>query len=94
MALPYEDHLINTSEYFHLWVIEGINRGCRRLEDFNVKFERLDKYRKLKVRLLNGAHTSLIPYALSLIGTVGDCLADERTRRHLDACLFGRFCRR
>ena len=91
-GLPYEDHLINTSEYFHLWVIEGMPSDPRMpwLEDFNVKFERLDKYRKLKVRLLNGAHTSLIPYALSLgIGTVGDCLADERTRRHLDACLFG-----
>ena len=90
--LPYEDRLINTSEYFHLWVIEGMPSDPRMpwLEDFNVKFEPIEKYRKLKVRLLNGAHTSLIPYALSLgIGTVGDCLADERTRRHLDACLFG-----
>ena len=44
----------------------------------------------MKVRLLNGAHTSMIPYALLCgLETVGECLCDGRMRSFLDRCLFG-----
>ena len=91
LGLDYEDGLVNTSEYFHLFVIEG--KEDSRLPfapiGLNVKWvESVETWRTVKVRILNGAHTSMIPYAMLLgIQTVGDCLADERTRAHLDGCL-------
>ena len=90
--LPYEDAHVNTSEYFHLWVIEG--KPDRRIPfadaALNVKFvPDLREYRTLKVRILNGAHTSMIPYALlSGLSTVGECLGDEHMREYLKGCLF------
>lgn len=89
--LGYEDALVNTSEAFHLWVIEGE-------EDARLPFARLGMnvkwvsalapYRTLKVRILNGAHTSMIPYALlEGVETVGDCMKNENMRAFLEACL-------
>ena len=77
-----DDKMLNTSEYFHLWVVEGYDK----LFD-EIPFDRanlnvivtneLEKYRTRKVRILNGAHTSMIPYALlEGIETVGDCMKD------------------
>lgn len=91
ILLPYTDGLINTGEHFHLFAIEG--RADSRLPfdriGLNVKWvESVEAYRTIKVRILNGAHTSMIPYALLCgLGTVGDCLADPRTRGHLAGCL-------
>ena len=40
--------------------------------------DNLEKYRTRKVRILNGAHTSMIPYALlSGVETVGDCMKND-----------------
>ncbi|MCZ8517835.1 tagaturonate reductase [Paenibacillus filicis] len=60
--LGYVDHLFNTAEPFHLWVIEGDRRlsGELPLVDagLNVIWTNdLTPYRTRKVRLLNGAHT-------------------------------------
>ena len=82
--------LANTCELYHIWVIEG--------EDVGIPFEKaglnviytnnLEKYRTRKVRILNGAHTSLIPYAL-LEGeeTVLDAISNQKLRAHLEGCL-------
>lgn len=82
--------LANTCELYHIWVIEG--------EDVGIPFEKaglnviytnnLEKYRTRKVRILNGAHTSLIPYAL-LEGeeTVLDAISNQKLRVHLEGCL-------
>ena len=89
--LGYEDELINTGEVFHLWVIEGE-------EDERLPFARLGinikwvpslaPYRMLKVRILNGAHTSMIPNALLCgVETVGDCMKNAEIRAFLEACL-------
>lgn len=89
--LGYEDALVNTSEAFHLWVIEG--EEDERLPfaalGMNVKWvPAISPYRTLKVRILNGAHTSMIPYALlSGVETVGACMADKTLRAFLEACL-------
>ena len=92
--LGYEDNMLNTSELFHLWVIEG--------PDFLVKefpFDKanlniivtndLERYRTRKVRILNGAHTSMIPYAmLCNIESVGDCMKDEKMSAFVKKCVY------
>ena len=89
----FDDKMINTSEYFHLWVIEGYDALFNELPfdkcGLNVILtDNLAKYRTRKVRILNGAHTSMIPYALlNGVETVGDCLADPIMSAHLKACL-------
>lgn len=95
LELGYEDNMVNTSEYFHLWVIET---------DFDVEAElpfskaglnvivtkdKLEMYRTRKVRILNGAHTSLVPYALlSGFDTVKSCVDDEVMREYIRKCVF------
>ena len=65
----FEDKMLNTSEYFHLWVIEGYNGLVDEIPfdkaNLNVILtDNLERYRTRKVRILNGAHTSMIPYAM------------------------------
>lgn len=92
--IGYEDNMLDTSEIFHLWVIEGP-------EDITEKFpfdkanlniivtDNLERYRTRKVRILNGAHTSMIPYALlSGIETVGDCMKDEKMSAFVKKCVY------
>ena len=90
----YGDNLLNASEYFHLWVIEGYNGLFDELPldqcGLNVILtDNLDMYRTRKVRILNGAHTSMVPYALLCgLETVGDCMKDPTMREHLRACVY------
>lgn len=93
--LGYEDNMLNTSEYFHLWVIET---------DYDLEAElpfskaglnviitpdQLERYRTRKVRILNGAHTSMVPYALlSGLETVKDATEDKVMSAHLRKCIF------
>lgn len=87
------DRMLNTSEYFHLWVIEGYLDLFKELPldkcDLNVVLtDKLERYRTIKVRILNGAHTSMIPYALlNNVETVRECLESELISKHLHACL-------
>ena len=95
LALGYEDNMVNTSEFFHLWVIETdfdieaeLPFSCA---DLNVIItpDKLEMYRTRKVRILNGAHTSLVPYALlSGLDTVKSCIDDPTMREHLRKCVF------
>ncbi len=95
LDLPYTDSMVNTSEFFHLWVIEteydieselpfakaGLN--------VIVTPDKLEMYRTRKVRILNGAHTSLVPYALlSGKDTVKSCIDDPTMSEHLRKCVF------
>lgn len=88
----FDDKMVNTSEYFHLWVIDGYEGLFEEIPfdkcGLNVILTKeLKKYRTIKVRILNGSHTSMIPYALlSGVETVGDCLKDEKMSAHLVAC--------
>ena len=92
--LGYEDKMLNTSEYFHLWVIEGYEGLFNEIPfdkcGLNVILtNELEKYRTRKVRILNGAHTSLVPYALlSGFDTVKSCVDDEKMREHIRKCVF------
>ena len=90
----FDDKMINTSEYFHLWVIEGYDRLFEELPfdkcGLNVIVtDNLEMYRTRKVRILNGAHTSLVPYALlSGLDTVKSCIDDETMLAHIRKCVF------
>ena len=92
--LGYEDNMLNTSEYFHLWVIDGYKDLCKEIPfdkcDLNVIVtENLEMYRTRKVRILNGAHTSLVPYALlEGFDTVKSCVDDEKMLSHIKNCVF------
>ena len=94
IELGYTDAMLNTSELFHLWVIET---------DYDIKSEipfdkadvnvivtdDLEGYRTRKVRILNGAHTAMIPYALlEGVATVGECMDNEKLSAHVKACVY------
>lgn len=76
-----DDKFLDTAEIFHLWVIEGDfeNELPLKKAGFNVIWtDDAKPYKKIKVRILNGAHTSLVAGALlSGIETVGEAMADE-----------------
>jgi len=90
----FDDKMINTSEYFHLWVIEGYDKLFSELPfdkcGLNVIVtDNLEMYRTRKVRILNGAHTSLVPYALlSGFDTVKSCIDDEGMLTHIKKCVY------
>ena len=94
LGLGYEDNLLNTSEYFHLWVIEGPAERVLEIPfdktDLNVIVtDDMTMYRTRKVRILNGAHTAMIPYALLRgVETVGDCMADETMSAFVKSCVY------
>ena len=95
LGLGYEDNMANTSEFFHLWVIETDFDLDKEMPfsstDLNVIItpDKLEMYRTRKVRILNGAHTSLVPYALLCgLDTVKSCLDDETMSAHLKKCVF------
>lgn len=64
--LGFEDQMMTEGEAFHFWVIEGPAHVRSKLPldqaGLNVVFtEDLTPYRTRKVRILNGAHTSMVP---------------------------------
>ncbi len=67
--LGYEDNLVVAGEYFHLWAIEA-PQAIREKYPFDkaglnvVWLEDMTKFRDKKVRILNGAHTALVPVGL------------------------------
>ncbi|KAI9549763.1 putative altrote oxidoreductase-like [Daphnia sinensis] len=66
--LGYHDELIVMAEPFHLWVIEAPEQVKNEFPldqaGLNVKFvPDLTPYRTQKVRILNGGHTALVPWA-------------------------------
>lgn len=86
-----EDQFLDAAESFHLWVIEGDFEKELPLKKagFNVIWtEDVSPYKKIKVRILNGAHTSLVAGALlSGIETVGAAMSDEVASPFLYKCI-------
>lgn len=67
--LEYEDKLIVSAEVFLLWVIEGGENLKKKIPfdkiDENVLIVKdMQPYRTRKVRILNGAHTVMVPFSL------------------------------
>ncbi|SFG99166.1 tagaturonate reductase [Algoriphagus hitonicola] len=63
-----KDELLVMAEPYYFWAIEGAEKLKSEIDwekaGLNVKFvKNLEVYRSRKVRILNGAHTALVPYA-------------------------------
>lgn len=90
--IGYRDNLLDTAEPYHLWVIEGDFEDELPLQKagFNVIWtDNVKPYKKMKVRILNGAHTSLVfPSLLCDVGAVGESLKDEQLNAFLNTCIF------
>ena len=86
-----DDKFLDAAEIFHLWVIEGDfeNELPLKKAGFNVVWtDDAKPYKKIKVRILNGAHTSMVTGALlSGVETVGECMADETVSAYLNKCM-------
>ena len=89
----YKDNLIDTSEIFHFWVIEGPEELAKELPfdqiGLNVLFTPNAKpYKKRKVRILNGAHTcSVLAAYLCGKNTVGELMKDKKFYTYLEKAL-------
>lgn len=85
------DTLLDTAEPYHLWVIEGDFEQELPLQaaGLNVVWtDQVAPYKKMKVRILNGAHTALVfPSLLCRVETVGESLKDKDLATFLDCCL-------
>ena len=86
-----DDKFLDTAEIFHLWVIEGNFEADLPLKKagFNVVWtDDAKPYKKIKVRILNGAHTSMVTGGiLSGLETVGECMGDEKVSAFLSKCM-------
>lgn len=87
-----QDNMMDTAEIFHLWVIQGQHEEELPLQKagYNIIWtDNVDPYKKRKVRILNGAHTSMVLGAyLYGLETVGECLKDEKVSALLKKCIF------
>ncbi|WP_343328580.1 tagaturonate reductase [Polaribacter staleyi] len=96
--LGYKDNLVVEGEQFHLWVIEGPKSVKEEFPSevcgLNVVFtDNQEPYRTRKVRILNGAHTSLVPVGyLYGIDRVRESLEDKVVGQFLKDTLFNNIC--
>ena len=91
--LGYEDQQLDTAEPFGLWVIEGPEQVKQELplDQVNpvVFTDNVKPYKLRKVRMLNGAHTTMVLGAyLAGLDTVGECMADGDVRPFLEKALY------
>ena len=81
--LGYTDQLLDTAEFFHLWVMEGPAHLAEELPFHKLGLhvvwtDDMTPYRTRKVRMLNGAHTSCSLGAyLAGLDTVGSMMTDD-----------------
>ncbi|MFC4222037.1 tagaturonate reductase [Flagellimonas marina] len=79
----FQDSLLVAGELYHSWIIEAPPIVKKELPisktDLNVQFvENLTPFRKLKVHILNGAHTAMVPVGyIAGLYTVKDCMDDK-----------------
>jgi tagaturonate reductase len=96
--LGYVDNLVVEGEQFHLWVIEGPKSVKEEFPaeacGLNVVFtDNMEPYRTRKVRILNGAHTTLVPVGyLFGIDKVRESLEDPIVGSYLKQAIFEEIC--
>lgn len=87
--LGFRDKLLVAGEDYHSWVINAPALVQAELPfaqtTLNVQFvDNLADYREMKVRILNGAHTALVPVGyLAGLRTVKDGMDDDDVRNHI-----------
>lgn len=93
-SLGYDDKLLVAAELYHSWVIEGNSVVQEAFPvdktNLNVQFVKdLRPYRVMKVKVLNGAHTALVPVGyLSGLRMVEEVMADEQLCQFVENILF------
>lgn len=91
--LGYKDDLMVVAEPFHFWAIEGPESlkklfPASRLGLDVIVVDDLQPYRTRKVRILNGAHTTMVPVAyLKGLRFVGDAMNDTEVSNYLQSVL-------
>lgn len=92
--LDYSDNLIVSAEAFLLWVIEGDETLKTKLPfdktNLDVKIvDNMQPFRTRKVRILNGAHTAMVPFSI-LYGntTVKESVDDAFTGPFIQKAVF------
>ena len=91
--LGYTDDLLVAGEYYHSWVVQGDATVVKELPfsqtDLQVEFvDDLAPYRDMKVRILNGAHTSMVPVGyLAGIRFVEEAMNDETVSGFIESLL-------
>lgn len=87
-----QDKLINTAEIFYLWVIEGNHEKELPLQEAGLNViwaDDVTPYKKRKVRILNGGHTSLVSGAMLYgLETVAECLENPLVDDYLNYIMF------
>ena len=87
-----EDPFLTETEPYHLWAIEGDFESelPLRRAGYNVIWtDDVTPFKKLKVRILNGSHSSLCPMALLCgVESVGDAMADPELSAYHQKLLF------
>lgn len=91
--LGYDDPFLVAAEYYYLFVIEGPSWVGEELKlagaDLNVKLvDDITPYKKRKVGILNGGHTTLVPVALLAgLEAVGPAVDDPDVGPYLAAAI-------
>jgi tagaturonate reductase len=91
--LGYQDQFLVAAEYYYLFVIQGPAWVGEELKlagaDLNVKLvDDITPYKKRKVGILNGGHTTLVPVALLAgLEAVGPAVDDEGVGHFLRAAI-------
>ena len=90
--IGYRDDMLDTAEIFHLWVIQGNHEDELPFNKagFHVVWtDDVHPYKRRKVRILNGGHTSMVLGAyLFGLTTVGECMQDALVSAFLKKCVF------
>ena len=92
--LGYEDNILNTGEVFGFWVIEGPECLKKELpfEEAGLPVMITDDhkpYKQRKVRILNGAHTSMVLGAyLAGQDIVRNCMQDDVIREFMNKTIY------
>jgi tagaturonate reductase len=91
--LGYRDQFLVAAEYYYLFVIQGPASLAEELKlagaNLNVKLvDDITPYKKRKVGILNGGHTTLVPVALLAgLEAVGPAVEDEQVGAFLRAAI-------
>lgn len=91
--LNYKDPLMVAGEYYHSWVIQANDTVQKEMPfaktNLNVQFvDDLLPYREMKVRILNGAHTAMVPVAyLAGIRLVDEAMANDHISNFINELL-------
>jgi tagaturonate reductase len=90
----YRDNIFDSSEAFHLWVIEAPASVAAELPlceaGLNAVFtDDMTPYRERKVRILNGAHTStMLASYLAGKNYVGECMDDDAINNFMRKAIY------